>query len=245
MMNLSRIAAALALTAFALPAAAQEGSAWSINGIIGVASDYTWHGVSQTQEDPTWQLEVNLEHETGFYVGGQFWGVDFVPPGEDWDDGISYEANLYLGWSRELSEFLTLTLDYTRTFYPGSKPDFDQDFNEFSVELGLGENVTALVTWSDDAVNLGHEGLYLGLSGSWELGESGFQLGAAAGRYDLGSELGGAYNDYEVSLSRSFGSIATKLAYVTTSGYNDTLAESLGERHLADGRAILSVGYEF
>ena len=77
------------------------------------------------------------------------------------------------------------------------------------------------------------------------MGDSGFQLGAAAGRYDLGRELGGAYNDYELSLARSFGPVATKLAYVTTSGYNDTLSESLGERHLASGRAILSLGYEF
>lgn len=245
MRHLSRIAAALALAAVALPVAAQEGSAWSVNGLVGVASDYTWHGVSQTQEDPTWQLEVNLEHENGFYVGGQFWGVDFVPAGEDWDDGISYESNVYVGWSRDLSEFLSLTFDYTRTFYPGSKADYDQDFNEFSVELGMGEHYAAIVAWSDDAVNLGHEGLYLGLSGNWDLGDSGFALGAAVGRYDLGSELGGAYNDYEVSLARSFGPIATKLAYVTTSGYNDTLAESLGERHLASGRAILSIGYEF
>ena len=245
MYKLSRLAAALVLSTAALPVVAQAESAWSVSGIIGVASDYTWHGVSQTQEDPTWQLEANLDHESGFYVGGQVWGVDFVPPGEDWDDGIRYESNLYVGWSHELSDFLSLTLDYTRTFYPGSRPDYDQDFNEFTVELGLGENYTATVAWSDDAVNLGHEGLYLALAGNWDLGDSGFQLGAAAGRYDLGRELGGAYNDYELSLARSFGRVATKLAYVTTSGYNDTLAESLGERHLASGRAVLSVGYEF
>ncbi len=244
MSPLSRLAAAAALAFAVAPAFAQDAS-WSLSGEVGVASDYVWHGVSQSQEDPTWHLVLETAHESGFFAGGEFWGVDFVPPGEDWDDGISYEANLYLGWSFELGESVTLNLDYTRTFYPGSKTDFDQDFNEFTAEFELGENYVATVTWSDDAVNLGHEGLYLGLAGNWDLGDSGFALGAAVGRYDIGSELGGAYNDYEVSLSRSFGPIAAKLSHINTSGYNDTLAESLGERNLAGSRTVLSLAYEF
>ena len=75
------------------------------------------------------------------------------------------------------------------------------------------------------------------------------RLGPDVGRHGRslrpGPELGGSYNDYEVWLARSFGSISTKLAYSDTSGYDDVLAESLGERHLAEGRVWLSVGYEF
>ncbi|MFA7487922.1 MAG: TorF family putative porin [Lysobacteraceae bacterium] len=245
MSSLSRIALATALAFAAAPALAQDDASWTVSGGAWVVSDYVWRGVSQSQEDPTWQLELATEHESGFYVGAFLSGVDFIPSGADYDDGIDYEVNAYLGWNGQLSETLTLDLNYTRIAYPGSKEDFDADFNEFAATLGFGGNYSATVVYSDDTVNLGSSAWYWQLGGEWELGASGLMLGAAAGHYDLGPELGGSYNDYEVWLARSFGNVALKLAYSDTSGYDDVLAESLGERHLADGRVWLSLGYEF
>lgn len=245
MSPLSRLAAVAALAFIAVPAFAQDESPWSVSGGVWAVSDYVWRGVSQTQEDPTWQAELGVEHESGFYVGVFLSGVDFTPSGADWDDGIDYEVNAYLGWSGRISDTLTLGLDYTRIAYPGAEDGFDADFDEFTAELGIGEHYTAAVTYSPDAVSLGSSAWYYRLGGEWELGESGFTLGAGVGLYDLGRELGGSYKDFEVSVARSFGNVAFKLAYFDTSGYSETLAESLGERHLADGRAVLSVGYEF
>lgn len=245
MSPLSRLAAAAALVFAAVPAFAQDDAPWSVSGGVWAVSDYAWRGVSQTQEDPTWQAELAAEHASGFYAGAFLSGVDFTPSGADWDDGIDYEVNAYIGWNGQISDTLTLDLFYTRIAYPGSGSDFDQDFDEFSAVLGIGEHYTAEVTYSPDTVNLGSSAWYYRLNGAWELGESGFTLGAGAGLYDLGRELGGSYKDYEVSVARSFGNVAMKLAYVDTAGYSDELAESLGERHLADGRAVLSIGYEF
>ncbi|MCX7555558.1 TorF family putative porin [Xanthomonadaceae bacterium JHOS43] len=245
MSPLSRLAAAAALAIAAAPVFAQDESPWSVSGGVWAVSDYVWRGVSQTQEDPTWQVELGVEHKSGFYAGAFVSGVDFIPSGADWDDGIDYEVNAYLGWSQQISDTLTLDLSYTRIAYPGAKADYDADFDEFTAELGIGDNYTATVVYSPDTVNLGSSAMYYRFGGEWELGDSGILLGAAAGLYDLGQELGGSYKDYELSLARSFGNVAVKLAYFDTAGYNDELAESLGDRHLADGRAMLSVGYEF
>lgn len=245
MRPLTRAASAAMLALFATPSIAQGVSDWSLSGGVWALSDYVWRGVSQSQEDPTWKLELITEHESGFYVGGEFFGVDFTPSDADYDDGISWEANLYVGWSQEFSDALSLDLSYTRILYPGSKPDYNANFNELEAVLGFGGNYHATVVYSDDTVNLGHSAWYWQVGGEWELGDSGFALGAAAGRYDLGAELGGAYNDYEVSLARNFGNVAAKLAWLDTSGYNDTLADALGERHLARSRVMLSLGYEF
>lgn len=245
MRTLFQLAALAALVFAASPALAQDESDWSLSGGVWGLSDYVWRGVSQTQGDPTWKLEGLAEHASGFYVGGEFYGVDFVPPGEDYDDGISYEGNLYLGWSHEFSDTLSLDLSYTRIFYPGSKPDYNSDFNELEAVFSFGGHYSLTANYSDDTVNLGSPAWYWQLGGEWDLGESGLTLGAAAGRYDLGAELGGGYNDYEVSLARSFGNFGLKLAWTGTSGYSDVLAESLGERDLADGRLVLSAGFTF
>ena len=107
-MSLSRIALATALASPSLPpwprmnppgpSAAVRGSSVITSGVC-----------VQTQEDPTWQLELAAEHETGFYVGTFLSGVDFVPSGADYDDGIDYEVNAYLGWNGQLSDTLTWT----------------------------------------------------------------------------------------------------------------------------------------
>lgn len=245
MRTLSRLAAAAALALVVSPVLAQDEPDWSFSGAAWVLSDYVWRGVSQSQEDPTWKLEGLVEHASGFYVGGEFYGVDFVPAGEDYDDGISWEGNVFVGWNREFSDNLSLDLSYTRIFYPGSKPDFDQDFNELEAVLGFAGNYSLTANYSDDSVNLGHSAWYWRLGGEWELGDSGMMLGAGVGQYDLGSELGGSYRDYELSLGREFGPVSLKLSWFDTSGYNDELADALGERDLAGSRLMLAAGFNF
>lgn len=244
MQSLSRIAAAAVLSLAITPAWAGQASSWSIEGGIGAVSDYVWRGVSQSQEDPTWQAELEASHHSGFYAGAFLSGVDFTPAGAE-DDGIDYEANLYLGWSGALSESLSLELGYNRVIYPGAKAGYGADFNEFSATLGFAEHYSAAVTYSDDAMNLGHDSWYYRLAGDWELGESGFTLTAGLGLFDLGAALGGSYRDYEVSLARTFGPVAAKLSWFDTASYDEALSEALGEPHLADGRLVLSLAYRF
>ncbi|HET9048306.1 MAG TPA: TorF family putative porin [Chiayiivirga sp.] len=245
MLTLPRLAAATAMLVMAFPALAQEESDWTLSGGAWLLSDYAWRGVSQSQEDPTWKLEGLVEHASGFYVGGEFYGVDFIPPGEDYDDGISYEGNVYVGWNREFTDSLSLDLSYTRVFYPGSEPDYNQNFGELEAVLGFGGHYSLTANYSDNTVNLGHSAWYWRLDGEWDLGETGFTYGAGLGRYDLGKELGGTYEDYEIFLARSFEHFSAKLAWIDTSGFNETLAENLGEQHLADGRFVLSAGVTF
>lgn len=76
---------------------------------LTLTSDYTFDGVSQTQEDPAFQASLDYSHESGFYAG--IWGsnVDFGPgdpadvevdyyagvAGDIGDTGFGYEGGLY------------------------------------------------------------------------------------------------------------------------------------------------------
>jgi len=61
-----------------------------------VTSDYDWRGISQTMEDPAFQLGVNWTHDSGFYLGAVdptfgptgFAGYRFTPTGFSTQQGL-------------------------------------------------------------------------------------------------------------------------------------------------------------
>lgn len=246
-MRLTKTLLALLLCAPALPAFAQDDEATgpiSYSGGVTVLSDYVWRGVSQTQENPAVQAEFEVAHENGFYAGVWTTTVDFIPSGEE-DDGVDYELDGYIGWAADLTDTLSLDLSFTRVIYPGANDGYDYNYNEYTAALGFGGNYTATVSYSDDIANLGGKGIYYNLAGEWELGDSGFALGAAVGHYDLEDVLDDSYEDYAISLARAFGPVNAALTYTDTSGYSELIAEGMGDRSLADGRVVLSLGVEF
>lgn len=245
------LAAALALAA---PwAAAQDAAgespgdgerAWNLHGGVAAMSDYVWRGVSQTQEDPALQAEIDLEHRSGFYAGLWASSIDFTAAGEE-DDGIDYELDGYLGWAGELRPGLELDLVLTRAAYPGARRGYDYDYTELEGTLSFAEYYHVGLAYSPDIFGLGGKGYYWNLGGEWPLGESGFGLKAQVGHYDLQDPLGDSYNDYLLALTREFGPFHAELQYTDTSSYGPRISEGLDDKKLADGKLALLVGWKF
>ncbi|ALN62746.1 hypothetical protein GLA29479_1872 [Lysobacter antibioticus] len=225
-------------------ATAAEPPAWAVHGGVSALSDYIWRGVSQTQEDPALQAEIELEHESGFYVG--LWGssIDFTAAGEE-DDGIDYELDGYLGWAGELRPGLELDVALTRAAYPGARSGYDYDYTELEGTLNFAVHYHVGLAYSPDIFGLGGKGYYWNAGGEWPLGESGFGLKAQVGHYDLEDAAGDSYNDYLLALTREFGPVRAELQYTDTSSYGAELSEALDDGKLADGRVSLVVGWEF
>lgn len=238
-------ALAATLAATALPAFAQDGGAdpaWAVSGEVTAASDYVWRGVSQTMEDPALQVELVLEHQSGFYAGGFASNVDFG----DSEDGIDYEVNGFIGWAGELGAGTELDVFVSRVAYPGHNgADYDIDYTEIEANLAFAEYWNVGVAYSPDIFNLGGKGWYYTAGAAFPLGDSGFTLGAQAGHYDLDDAAGDSYSDWLVSLDRDFGPVNAKLQYTDTSGYGELLSESVGDARLADGRVALLVSWAF
>ena len=239
----SAAALAAALSFAALPALAQEAeTAWSFGGEVTASSDYVWRGVSQTMEDPALQLELTLEHASGFYVGAFGSNVDFGDP----DDGIDYELETYVGWAGALGEATELDVYVSRVAYPGHNgADYDIDYTEAQVVLTFVEQYHVGVAYSPDIFNLGGKGWYYHAGANFPLGETGLTLGLQAGHYDLNDAAGDSYSDWLVSLDRDFGPINAKLQYTDTSSYSELVAESVGDASLADGRLALVLSWAF
>lgn len=246
---------ALSLTLSAAPAWSQEASGpageakehegdWSVSGNVTALSDYIWRGVSQTQEDPALQAEIDLQHRSGVTIGAWASTIDFTAAGEE-DDGIDYELDVYLGWSGELRPGLELEATVTRAMYPGARRGFDYDYTEFEGVLSFAEHYHVGAAYSPDIFGLGGKGYYYHAGAEWPLGDSGFGLKAQVGHYDLQDAAGDSYNDYLIALTRDFGPIHAELQYTDTSSYGEELSEALDDARLADGRTTLLLSWSF
>lgn len=86
---------------------------------IGWVSDYIFRGIYQ--EDSSAYAGVDLNHDTGFYIGA--WGADV---------GTGNEIDYYLGWGGSRDDF-SYSVGYTFYTYPDN---FDEKYEE--INLGFG-----------------------------------------------------------------------------------------------------------
>lgn len=225
-----------ALLALPLTAAAQEAeeeeSMFSWN--MALTSDYVFRGVSQTEEDPAFQVGADLNFGSGFYVGAWASNVDFG------NDGPWVELDTYVGWNHDLNDSWNLDLAINRYNYFGESDDFgDGDYNEFLASITYGEAYSFNFGYTNDVYNLDESAFYYALEGGWDVG-AGFSLGAGVGLSTFDSNTGYEdYMDWSVSLSRDIGIVNASLGYYGTDSDGDF---NFGDA--ADDRLVLTFAIE-
>ena len=124
-----------------LPAfAAEESIPGDFSTTIGFVSEYSFRGISQSDEHPALQGSVDWSHESGVYAG--IWGSNV-----DFNDGdeASVEADIYAGYSGELEGF-TYDIGAIYYAYPGADSDLDYDFVEAALSAGYDFDSAAVST---------------------------------------------------------------------------------------------------
>jgi len=169
-MTLRVLAAASAL---ALCAGAAQAQQLSYN--LGVASDYVFRGVSQTQENP--QVSGGIDLTAGkLYAGTWASNVDF-------GDKTDAEIDLYAGYKPTLG---AAALDFGVIYYGyvGAPKGADYGNVEFkaagSVPAGKGA-VGAAVFYSPDSFGAAKEAVYYELNGSYPVAAK-WTVSGAVGR---------------------------------------------------------------
>lgn len=170
----SRTFAAASILALSAGAAqAQVGAKLSYN--LGVASDYAFRGVSQTQEDP--QVFGGVDLTAGkLYAGTWASNVDF-------GDETDAEIDLYAGYRPTLGA-ATLDLGVIYYGYVGAPKGADYGNVEFkaaaSVPAGKG-GLGAAVFYSPDSFGAAKEAVYYELNGSYPVAAK-WTVSGAVGR---------------------------------------------------------------
>lgn len=164
MKSLRAIAAGLLGAVFIYSSAGAEESKALIPGDfsanVGLFSDYTFRGISQTTEKPAIQGGIDYSIDTGFNGVGLYLGT--WASNVDFSDGN--EANIEIDWYGGLSINLSgvdISAGFLFYTYPGAADSLNYDFVEGTLSLGYAIN-------DNFSVGLGYNatGDYFGSSGN-------------------------------------------------------------------------------
>jgi uncharacterized protein (TIGR02001 family) len=225
------IAAAGVLTLSAGAASAQDAAQkpFTLSYNVGVASDYVFRGVSQTQEDP--QVFGGVDLAAGkFYAGTWASNVDF-------GDKTDAEIDLYAGYKPTLG---AASLDFGVIYYgyAGAPKGADYGNVEFkaagSIPAGKGA-LGAAVFYSPDSFGAADEAVYYELNGSYPVIDK-LSVSAAVGRQTYKGS--GDYTTWNVGAAYALNSTLT-----LDLRYHDTDEHSFGK--IYGSRAVISLKAAF
>ncbi|MEO7187119.1 MAG: TorF family putative porin [Sphingomicrobium sp.] len=201
--------------------AASEDTGSAVSASIELVSDYRFRGVSLSNRKPALQAGAEYSHSSGLFAG--VWGSTLAETG-----GANAEVDVYVGYSGSAAG-LSYTVTAAKYMYPGATGLAYLELQS-EVEAPLGP-VTALleVAYTPEQKNA-VANLYTAAGASYE-GPHGTTVTAKLGR-----ENGGYRRkwDLELGLSRSFGPVALRAAYVVTNHRSAQLGK--------DGKPTLLVG---
>ena len=108
--------------------------ALELAGILRVATNYDHRGYTRSDNDPTVQLNLDISHDSGLFLGAWLSSVDL--------GSADIEANPYLGTAFSLSPDWQLGASVAGYFYDGRLTHEDIDYGEVSLQLHYRDTVS-------------------------------------------------------------------------------------------------------
>lgn len=119
------------LGAMAADEATPPAPPFTFSGNVALTTDYTYRGITQTDENHALQGGFNVNHESGLYVGTWASNVDFNDDETGGVDGATLELDVFGGFA---GKFGTSELGYDVAvigyLYPGADDDRNYDYAE-------------------------------------------------------------------------------------------------------------------
>ena len=208
-------------------------SAQEVSANVAMTTDYRFRGASLSDETIAIQGGFDLAFDSGFYVGT--WGSSIEPVGNS-----EMELDFFAGYGGSLSESLSYDVGVIGYFYPGAEDvAYGEVYGSLTGMIGLFET-TGTIAYAPEQDNLGDDdNLYLNLSGSAPLGDSGLTFTMGVG-YETGAfgDLDGDGDD-KIDFTLAFGGSAYGVDW--SIAYIDTTEDTEG----SDATAVFTIAKSF
>jgi uncharacterized protein (TIGR02001 family) len=237
---------ALALTAVAAPAFAEEAPAsdLTVSGGATVVTDYRFRGISQTNENFAVQGTINVAHSSGLYAG--VWGStidEYVAAASD------QEIDLYAGFKKSFGG-ATVDVGLLYYYYPGSSDivagvnsDYFEPYLSVSGQLGP-VNATVGVNYAFDQKALPDDNLYLHAEATAAIPSTPLTLKTHVG-YTDSAFAGANYWDWSAGVDYTWNHLTFGVSYVDTDWGKDVITSPTTGRDLADAAVLGSISVAF
>ena len=139
-----RLVGVLAAATAGSQALAQD-RAQGVTAYVTVANDFRQRGLSQLDSGTSWQLGIDYEHSSGFFVGGFAANVEYAAEAT-WPEQRDYVVDYYAGyaWGRRAWQFNAALGRYT---YPDTS--FDYDYNELTLSTTFKDRFSYTAGYTD------------------------------------------------------------------------------------------------
>ncbi|WP_299646181.1 TorF family putative porin [Sphingomonas bacterium] len=238
--------------------------ALKVTGGATLTSDYRFRGLTQTNEDPAIQGTVNLNHESGFYVG--VWGST-IDGGSDGSTPAltnygDVELDLYGGYTKNFASGVGVDVGLLYYYYPDGASGLNTDFFEpyASVTYTIGPVATkagVAYAWGGqdglDFTGGKDDNIYAFLDGSIGVPSTPLTLKAHVG-YSNGSlglanptPLDDDYYDWSLTAELVHGPFKAGVSYVDTdiTGRNVAGIGKFAKQLGRDATVLGYVGFSF
>jgi uncharacterized protein (TIGR02001 family) len=217
-------------------------SAVQVTGSIGATSDFVFRGLSYTRGDPAAQTSLDLETQSGLYVG-TFVSTTNPNPGAS----PAVEVDLWAGVHREFNEWISGDVRYTHYMYPDDPRIAEYDRDELTATLGVRGVAFVSATYSPNTEAIASKPGYergdtwaIEFLARHQLSQR-WSVSAGAGRYFLDEIYADDYDYWGATLSADFAPIELHFALL---GADDT-AERIFTSRAAGERFAVTVLYRF
>ena len=237
----------LALMATTVLAVSAQAQTWedNISGTMAFTSDYTFRGISQSDEAFAVQGSIDYAADSGIYASVWASSVDFNQTAVE---DANAEVDFVLGYTGALTETAGYDVGAIYYYYPGAAESLNYDYWE--VYAGANQEIAGINF--DASVNFSPE--YFGESGDAIYTQAGFEKGLnlnGAGDITIAGHIGYQmiddnatfgnedYTDWSLSISKNIAGFDVTAAYVDT---------DLSKADLSDGaeaRGVLTVSKLF
>lgn len=153
-------AAVSAMISYGSVAQAEQIGSFDVTGNAGFFSEYSFRGITQSDEGVALQGGLDVAHDSGLYAGA--WGSNI-----DFNDEADLEIDMYAGYAGEVSG-IGYDVGFIYYAYPNAGANTDYDFWEAQVTLSkdFGSFSSSFgVYYSGDYFNESGDSQYYVLSG--------------------------------------------------------------------------------
>jgi len=242
-MKLSPSLLALALSAAALPALAEEPAPDPLSFNVGAVTEYRYRGISQSRLKPALQGGVDYAAANGFYVGTWASTIQWI---KDAGGDAKVEIDLYGGYKTEVAKGLTLDVGLLQYYYPSNKLNPSANTLEVYGALSFGP-VTA--KYSQSTTNLfgfadSKGSGYFDVTANFDLGD-GLTLSPHVGHQTVKHNSAASYTDYSVTLSKEIAGLVVSGSLIGTDANKVAYASPVNGKFMGKSMLVLGLKKSF
>ncbi len=229
-LSMSAVLMLLIVLPYAPIAAASE-----FSGVATLSSEYIYRGLIMSDGDPAFQLGLDYEHDTGFFLGAWASTIDLLSPAGQRDIELDYYAGFHYLGKAPISATITL-LRYT---YPGQTGTHRYDYNEVFVGATWRERYSIEIGYSNSLYGLDRIARHWELRSEWPVANA-WVISATLGGNDMSDAGVSRYLHWDLGASARFSRLTFDLRW-----YDNEQPDGFATQSSANAQLVLSISMAF